>query len=229
MGPIGLNVAPIETSISLKDRIYSVLKEAIATMNIYGPDADLRLDERQLSERLGISRTPLREALARLETEGLVEIRPRRGVFVVRKTKKEIIDAIHVWAALEGMAARLACERAADADIAGLRRFVTAFEDDTVQAHIDEYSDRNIEFHEAILALSKNPIIMETAAQLFLHVRGIRAQTISDEDRANRSIIDHLHIIEALEARDADTADTLVREHALNLADHVDTHCDFLD
>lgn len=229
MGPAGLNVQPIETSISLKDRIYTVLKQALTEMSIYGPDANLRLDERQLSERLGISRTPLREALARLETEGLVEIRPRRGVFVVRKTKAEIIDAIHVWAAIESMAARLACERAADTDIAGLRRFVTEFEDESIQAHIDEYSDRNIEFHEAILALSKNPVIMETAAQLFLHVRGIRAQTIADDDRANRSIIDHLHIIEALEARDAGLAERLVREHALSLAEHVETHCDFLD
>ena len=229
MGSLGIVVEPIEASVSLKDQIYGVLKTAIATMNIYGPDANLRLDERQLSDSLGISRTPLREALARLEQEGLVQIKARRGVFVVRKTKSEIIDAIHVWAALESMAARLGCERATDEEIGGLRRFLTDFEDETVQARIDEYSDRNIEFHQAILELSKSQLICETADHLFLHVRGIRAQTIADADRANRSIIDHLHIIEALEARNPELAEKLVREHALSLAAHVARHCDFLD
>jgi len=229
MGSSGIVVEPIEASVSLKDQIYLGLKSAIAGMNIYEPGANLRLDERQLSESLGISRTPLREALARLEQEGLVQIKARRGVFVVRKTKSEIIDAIHVWAALEGMAARLGCERASDDDIAQLRRFVTEFEDDTVQAHIDEYSDRNIEFHQAILNLSDSQLICDTADHLFLHMRGIRAQTIADQDRANKSIIDHLHIIEALEARDAELAEKLVREHALSLAAHVEKHCNFLD
>lgn len=223
-----LNIQPIEAP-SLKQRIYEVLRDAISKMNIYAPDANLRLDERRLSEDLGISRTPLREALARLEQEGLVEIKPRRGVFVVRKGMEEIIDAIHVWAAVEGMAARLACGRADGSEISGLRRFVTGFRDETVQAHIDEYSERNIEFHQEIINLSKSALIKETAARLFMHMRGIRTRTIGDEDRANRSIIDHSRIIEALEARDADRAERLVSEHALNLAVHVRENCNFLD
>ena len=81
-------------------------------MNIYDEAAELRLDERELSERLAISRTPLREALARLEQEGLVRIVPRRGVYIVRKTKDEILQMITVWAALESMAARLITQHA---------------------------------------------------------------------------------------------------------------------
>ena len=75
-----LSVKPIDANFSLKDKIYDSLKQAITSMNIYAEDAELRLDERRLSEKLEISRTPVREALARLEQEGLVHIVPRRGV-----------------------------------------------------------------------------------------------------------------------------------------------------
>ena len=77
-----LDIAPIEGSFSLKEHIYEVLKDAITGMNIYDEGADLRLDERQLSEQLRISRTPIREAIARLEQEGLVTVIPRRGVYL---------------------------------------------------------------------------------------------------------------------------------------------------
>src|SRR3546814_8344142 len=132
---------------------------------------------------------------------------PRRGVFSVRKTRKEILEMISLWAALESMACRLITERASDEDIASLRKIFTSFENGYVQAHIDEYSDRNIAFHQKILELSGCGLLKETADRLFLHMKGIRARTISGLDRANRSIIDHMHIIEALEARDTDRSE----------------------
>ena len=81
------------------------------------------LDERELSERLGVSRTPIREALAMLQQEGFVRVAPRRGIMVVRRTKREIIEMIQVWAALESMAARLITLHASDDGIATLRPF----------------------------------------------------------------------------------------------------------
>src|SRR6185369_7754589 len=89
---------------------------------------DIRLDERQLAQDFGISRTPVREAMAQLEREGFVRSVPRRGVYVVRKTKSEVIEMIQAWAALESMAARLITQHASDADIAGLRRMFATFE-----------------------------------------------------------------------------------------------------
>lgn len=228
MSPAALQISPIETEVSLKDKTYKALKDGIAAMNIYGEDANLRLDERQLSEQLGISRTPLREALARLSQEGLVEIQPRRGVFIIRKSKAEIIEMITVWAALESMAARLATDRASEDEIASLRSIFSEFENGSHQANIDEYSARNIEFHQAILRLAKMPLILEMTDSIFLHVRAIRARTIGESDRAARSIEDHMHIIQALEARDADLAESLVREHALALARHVSAHVNYL-
>jgi len=198
-------------------------------MNIYADDVELRLDERRLSEKLEISRTPVREALARLEQEGLVHIVPRRGVYIVRKTKAEILEMITVWAALESMAARLIVEKASDEDIISLKNLFSTFEGDQLQAHIDEYSETNIKFHQAILTMSQCSLIRDLADSLFIHMRSIRARTISEEDRVNRSIIDHMHIIEALESRDADLAARLVREHSLNLAKHIKKHVNYLE
>lgn len=223
-----LNIKPINTNFSLKDKIYESLKEAISSMDIYADNAELRLDERQLSEKLGISRTPIREALARLEQEGLVSIAPRKGVYIVRKTKQEIIEMVTVWAALESMAARLVIQEASDNEIASLREMFTTFEGEQVTAHIDEYSDTNIKFHLAILTLSKSKLLREMADNLFIHMRSIRARTIGEDNRAKRSIVDHLHIIEALENRDTDLAERLVREHTLNLARHIEAHVDYL-
>ena len=224
-----LAVTPIDTGFSLKDKIYDALKEAITSMNIYADDAELRLDERRLSEQLSISRTPVREALARLEQEKLVQIVPRRGVYIVRKTKVEILEMLTVWAALESISARLITLNATDDVIASLRSLLTSYSEGQVDDHIDEYSENNINFHQAILRMSGNQLICDTADNLFIHMRSIRVRTIGEEDRAQKSIVDHMQIVEAIESRDPDLAERLVREHTLNLAKHVDTHVSYLD
>ena len=224
-----LAVTPVDTGFSLKDKIYDSLKEAITSMNIYADDAELRLDERRLSEQLSISRTPVREALARLEQEKLVQIVPRRGVYIVRKTKVEILEMLTVWAALESISARLITLNATDDVIASLRSLLTSYSEGQVDDHIDEYSENNINFHQAILRMSGNQLICDTADNLFIHMRSIRVRTIGEEDRAQKSIVDHMQIVEAIESRDPDLAERLVREHTLNLAKHVDTHVTYLD
>ena len=93
-------------------------------MDVYRSRADIRLDERRLALDFGISRTPVREAMAQLEREGFVRSVPRRGIYVVRKTKREVIEMITAWAALESMAARLITENASDEEIASLRTHV---------------------------------------------------------------------------------------------------------
>jgi DNA-binding GntR family transcriptional regulator len=191
-------------------------------MNIYADDAELRLDERDLSQRFGVSRTPLREALAQLDQEGLVKIVARRGIFIVRKTKTEILDMITVWAALESMAARLATREASGRELSGLHTLVDQFSQDKIATKMGEYSDANIKFHQAIIAASKCPLIAEITDGLFFHVRAIRQRTIFEQDRAKRSIVDHKEIVSALEARDTDRAERLVREHTLRLRDHVE-------
>src|SRR5690606_17381750 len=222
-------VDPIDTSFSFKNKAYAALKNVIVSMDIYKSRDDIRLDERRLAQDFGISRTPVREAMAQLEREGFVRSVPRRGVYVVRKTKQEVIEMITAWAALEGMAARLITERAPAEEIAALRRMFATFEDGRLRAHLDEYSEVNIEFHQSIIRMSGNSVLIDLAENLFTHMRMIRRKTIGEQDRADRSIRDHWNIIEALEARDTERAEELVRTHALGLADHVRRHADYLD
>ena len=198
-----------------------MLKGAITEMDIYSEDADLRLDERSLAEQLGVSRTPLREAIARLEQDGLVAIAPRKGVYVQRKTLAEILEMIVAWAALESMAARLAADRASDTEIASLRRIAAKYNDSQLDTRISEYSDDNIRFHQRILEISKCALLKDMADGLFLHKQAVRLRAMSEANRAQRSVVDHAEIIEALEARDADGAATLVREHTMRLHEHV--------
>jgi DNA-binding GntR family transcriptional regulator len=227
--PPALELRPINTNVSFRDQAYAALKQAITNADIYAHPEEIRLDERQLSESLGVSRTPIREAMTLLEQEGFLRTVPRRGVFIVRKTKKQIVEMIEMWAALESMAARLATVNASDADIAALRAMFDEFRTSTPAEHIEEYSDANIAFHQAIIRLSGSHLMGQTIENLFIHVRAIRRLTISQSDRAARSIEDHMRIIEALEKRDTELAERLVRQHSLDLAVYVDKHCDFLD
>jgi DNA-binding GntR family transcriptional regulator len=223
-----LDVPRLDAQPSYRDQAYAALKRAITAMDIYDHPEEIRLDERRLSEGLGVSRTPIREAMTLLEQEGFVRTRPRRGIFVVRKTKREIVEMLTVMAALESMAARLAAERAADADIASLRQLMAEFHTGNDGKRLAEYSDANIAFHQAIIRMSGSPLLAEMTENLFIHIRAIRKITIHQDNRAARSVVDHMRIIEALEGHEPELAERLAREHTLGLAAHVEQHGDFL-
>ncbi len=222
-------LAPLADTSTFAERAYVALKDVIISIDVYGGPGDVRLDERALAQDLGISRTPVREAMAQLEREGFVRSVPRRGIYVVRKTKQEVIELITAWAALEGMAARLITQHASDQEIGQLRQMFTKFENGQLHARLDEYSQVNIEFHQSIIRMSENRVLIDLAANLFAHMRMIRRKTIGEEDRADRSIRDHMNIIQALEQRETERAEALVRDHALGLADHVKRHANYLD
>ena len=208
-----LDMPRLDNPASYRDLAYAALKRAITAMDIYDHAQEIRLDERRLSEGLGVSRTPIREAMTLLEQEGFVRTLPRRGIYVVRKTKREIVEIITVMAALESMAARLVALHAADGDIAELRRLMGAFHDGTDGERLEEYSDANIAFHQAIIRMSGCTLLAEMTENLFIHMRAIRKVTIHQDNRATRSIVDHMAIIEALERRDPDAAERLARAH----------------
>ncbi|TSD87626.1 GntR family transcriptional regulator [Mycobacterium sp. KBS0706] len=217
----------LDANDSFRAQAYLALKQAISAMDLYDHPGEIRLDERQLCRDLGVSRTPIREALTVLEQEGFVLTLPRRGIFVRRRTRRQIVEMVQVWAALESMSARLAAARATDAEIAALRGLFEGFEGRPA-AEIEGYSDANIAFHRAIVRLGGNGLIIARTADLFLQIDAIRRRTIREDDRADRSIQDHLRIIEALERRDADLAARLDRDHTLGLAEHIERNCHFL-
>src|SRR3954464_15399710 len=90
-------LAPLGDTSTFADRAYTALKDTIVSLNVYEQAGEVRLDERQLASDLGVSRTPVREAMAQLEREGFVRSVPRRGIYVVRKSKQEVIEMITAW------------------------------------------------------------------------------------------------------------------------------------
>lgn len=216
-----LKLKPVGSNFSLKEHIYDELKDAISNVNIYDAEANLKMDERALADQLGISRTPVREALTRLEQEGFVEVLPRRGVFIRRRSLEDVLDMIVAWAALESMAARLAADVASDTQIAALRKHAAKHSESSARADLSEYSDANIRFHQMILEMSGCKLLAQMADGLFVHMHAVRRRALGEGNRASRSVVDHMNIIEALEERDAELAAQLVRVHTMRLHDHV--------
>jgi DNA-binding GntR family transcriptional regulator len=222
-----LSIERLPEEVSYKTKAYAALKEAISNMDLYRSSDPTMLDERELSDRLGVSRTPIREALAMLQQEGFIQVLPRRGIMVVRRTKRQIIEMIQAWAALESMAARLITLRAADEDIGTLRALFRSFgEEHEVLDHLDEYSSANIAFHQGLIRLSGSETLAAMTENLTVHLRAIRHRTIFEANRAQRSFREHLGIIDALEARNTELAERLARDHTLTLADYVEKHVD---
>ena len=225
MADADIAIHRIAPETSFKNKAYEALKEAILKMDIYATEEPVMLDERALSERLGVSRTPIREAIAMLEQDGFVKTLPRRGIVVVRRTKDEIVDMIRAWAALESMAARLITTTARKRDISALRDFFKDFNKNRLpEDHIEEYSKANIAFHQALISLSESPVLIDMTNDILLHVRGYRQLTIGRADRTATSLPEHMGIIDALEARDTELAEKLARDHTLGLATYVENY-----
>ncbi|MEO0328540.1 MAG: GntR family transcriptional regulator [Pseudomonadota bacterium] len=215
---------------TLKDLAYQTLHKLVLDTNIYSEVSDQKLDERKLAEKFGISRTPIREALARLAQEGLVEIIPRKGVWIRRKSVSQILEMVITWSALESMAARLATQYATDGELEDLRQFAENHSEEVKRNNIEKYSQANISFHKRILQLSKCSLLAMSADQLFQHMYAIRKRAMGEANRAERSVVEHEAIVAALEIRDPDLAERLVREHTMRLHDHIrDTWQDALE
>jgi DNA-binding GntR family transcriptional regulator len=231
MADADIAIVRIAPETSFKNKAYEALKEAILKMDIYATPEPVMLDERALSERLGVSRTPIREAIAMLEQDGFVKTVPRRGIIVVRRTKAEIVDMIRAWAALESMAARLITTIARKKDISALRDFFKDFnlKDRLPQDHVEEYSKANIAFHQALISLSESPTLVDMTNEILLHVRGYRQLTIGRTERIAASLPEHLAIIEALEERNTELAEKRSRDHTLGLAAFIEAHGQELD
>jgi DNA-binding GntR family transcriptional regulator len=217
--PSKICLLPLEQTPSLSNLAYHALKEAVL-----GTDytSESRLDERKLAENLKISRTPLRDAIRRLVDEGFLRVEPRKGVFVVRKTRQEIIEILYVRAALEGMAAKLAVRHITDEDVAQMKAMFAGFTPRNVTGKVDEFSLANVVFHELVLKLSHSQKLQEIAANIYDHMRMVRMQTIRLGNRARNALAEHLDIIRAFEKRDGELAGRHTQHHIEGLARYVE-------
>ena len=222
-----LNVEKIRAPSSLSERAYEAIKESILKIDMTQMKDEDHIDERGLSESLGISRTPLREAINRLVMEGYLKVVPRKGVYLVKKSKKEISEILLVRAVLEGMAARLAVKHVTEKEIQKMKDLFEPFGESSTGGQFLKYSDANIEFHELVLRTSQCGKLIELAGNLFDHIRWIRFRTIVFEDRFTKMQKEHLAIIEALEKRDQDLAEKRMRFHIEGLAQYIEEKVNF--
>ena len=133
-----------------------------------------RISEKQLCERFGVSRTPLREALKVLATEGLIELLPNRGARVVRLTFKKVKDTYDLMAALEGLSGELACQHISDSEIAAIRALHDAMLEHYHNRDLATYFEINQQIHESILAASRNEVLQEMYSNLNQRVKRVR-------------------------------------------------------
>jgi len=222
-----LDVKKIRIPSSLSERAYEAIKESLLKIDVTQMKDEDQIDERELSESLGISRTPLREAINRLVIEGFLKVVPRKGVYVVKKSKKEIVEILLVRAALEGMAARLATKYVTGVEIQKMKELFSPFGESSMGGQFIEYSDANIEFHELILKTSQCGKLIELAGNLFDHIHWIRFRTIVYEDRFTKMQREHLAIIEAIEKSDPDLSEKRMRAHIEGLAQYIEEKVHF--
>lgn len=177
-----------------------------------------RLVEPKLAETLGISRTPIREALRQLEGEGFIEIVPRRGAVVKQITIKDLDDLYAIKANLEGLAASLAVGNMTSKEIEKLKRINEKFYDIAKgnKSAVDEYLSYNVDFHNVFINFSKNHKLIEILDSLSKNFQRFKGILVAKADRSADAYQQHLKIIEAFESGNSELAELTVREHIIS-------------
>jgi DNA-binding GntR family transcriptional regulator len=199
---------------NLRERVYQALKEMIIIQEI--PPGE-KLDEDSLASQLGVSRTPIRESLCRLENEGIVKIIPRRGAFIVRHSKESINEILSVREVLEGLSAREAVSHITDATLEVLESLSEKFSESNVRVLSKEYLQADVKFHKTIIEQSKNEWLISLMNILNDHIQMLRLRTVTLQGRPEHSLSEHRKILGALKARDPLLAESLMREHIKNV------------
>ncbi|MCL2767018.1 MAG: GntR family transcriptional regulator [Peptococcaceae bacterium] len=196
----------------LRELVFESLREAILMGRLKPGE---RLMEVQLADEMGVSRTPVREAIRKLELEGFVVMIPRKGAYVAGITLKDIADLFEVRAALEGMAAGLAAERITEEELEKLERAIA----EGARAHdggISVFVNWDTAFHDIIYKASRNQQLVQIITHLREQIQRFRVTSLSQPGRTKMFIEEHKKIVEAISARDLESARTLAREHIEN-------------
>ncbi len=210
-----------QTSIArtpLHDEVVRRLRDLIIEGE-FAPGA--RVPERQLCARFGISRTPLREALKVLASEGLIDLQHHRGATVSRLTADDVDKMFEVMEALEGLAGEIACKRVTDAEIDEIRALHYQMLAHHARKELSEYFRLNQRIHEGIVKAAGNPFLINIYRSLSVRIRRARYMANLSMARWNQAVEEHGRILEALAARDDAHLGRLLREHLRNKADVV--------
>lgn len=200
---------------NLRGQTYKILKNMIITRELL---PGKKIIEETLAQEVGVSRTPIREALFRLEHEGIVEIIPRRGAFVVKQSKDDITEVMQIREVLEALIVRLVTPILKESDILELRdsldRLRTTPEE---ERHVIEYNDSELEFHGLLLKRCPNQMLKQMMGMVNARLQIIQLRTVVLPGRAQKSLDEHSEILDMIERRNAEEAERLMRKHVISV------------
>ncbi|MEE1086169.1 MAG: GntR family transcriptional regulator [Schaedlerella sp.] len=197
----------------LRDVVFNTLRQAILKGELKPGE---RLMEIQLANKLGVSRTPVREAIRKLELEGLVLMVPRKGAEVAQITEKSMVDVLEIRRALEELAVRLACERMSPKGLEGLKNAEKKFEEVLGSEDITVVAGADVAFHDAIIQATDNPKLVQLLSQFREQMYRYRVEYLKRSEFHPQVIKEHLDIIQTIENRNKDEA----AEYICNHIDH---------
>ena len=200
---------------NLRDQVYDILKKRIIFRQI---ESGKKINEEDLAKSLGVSRTPIRETLLRLEHEGIVKIIPRRGAFVVSQSKEKVIDLFQVREVLEGLIARLATENMKSELLGRLKRCLEKVSSaDGDNNRLLKYTRADVEFHALLLESCDNELLKSMMESVNTHLQMVRLRTVALPGRAEQTVREHYEIVAAIEKRDSTLAEKLMRKHVASV------------
>ena len=202
----------------LRDVVFNTLRQAILKGELKPGE---RLLEIALAERLGVSRTPVREAMRKLEQEGLVVMIPRRGAQVANITEKDLNDVLEVRIALENVAIEKACARMTEEEMRRLWLAAKEFEHTIAEGNLVKLAEADVAFHEVIYQASDNKRLIQVLNNMREQIYRYRVEYLKDETIYPRLLKEHKDIAESLRRKDKSRASETMREHVKNQAEAV--------
>jgi DNA-binding GntR family transcriptional regulator len=199
---------------SQAERLTAIIEEEILSLKLRPGD---KLDETRLAERYGTSRTPVREALRQLSSNGLIELRPHRGAVVAKLGIRELIDVLEVMAELEGACGRLAANACIKSDIEAIEDALELCRSNASASDIQGYKAANETFHEAIYKASRNGCLITLTLGIRKRIASYRRVQLEHAKRLDVSVQDHERIVRAISQGLAEEADRLLQLHILNI------------
>lgn len=195
---------------SLRGRVYEQIREDILN-GIYEEQEELK--EVTLGEKLGVSRTPVREALRQLELEGLVEIIPNKGARVTGITKKDIDDIYQIRYLLEGLSARWATEHVTEEQLEKMEETLYLTEFHAQKGNFEQVYDLDSQFHELMYEASGSKLLNHILSDFHMYVTRVRKVSLASSSRSKYSTEEHRNILNAIRERDADKAEECAHQH----------------
>jgi DNA-binding GntR family transcriptional regulator len=215
------NILKIEGYELLSQKVYRILKTEIIKGNL---KPGTKLLEGKIAGQMGISRTPIREALRELVAEGFVKINPNQGIVVSNVSIEDIQEVLQIRGVLEGLAARLAAPIINGEEIKELERYLKQMEKFSNKNDILSYSEKDSEFHELILDICGNKRLIQIRGNLTDQAHRYRIRSLSIPGRVKYSLKEHQEILEALKRKDSEQADRLSQKHIENVLTNILIH-----